>query len=101
MSVLELGSGEVRELPAGVVHLVTADDVLADGEWCGVYLALCGALVPASGRCWARGVRLGSPISGPRARLPVANWPHPVRGWGEPDRVRQSPDPVTLVADWI
>lgn len=48
MSVPELGGGEVRELPAGVIHLLTANDVLADGDRCGTYLAVCGALVPAS-----------------------------------------------------
>jgi hypothetical protein len=44
----ELGASEHSELPAGVAHLLTADDVLADGKQCGTYLAVCGALVPAS-----------------------------------------------------
>lgn len=44
----ELGASERSELPAGVAHLLTADDVLADGNQCGTYLAVCGALVPAS-----------------------------------------------------
>lgn len=49
MSAPELGGGTVRELSAGAVHLVTADDALIDGDWCGVYVAVCGELVPASG----------------------------------------------------
>jgi hypothetical protein len=44
----ELGASEHSERPAGVAHLLTADDVLADGNRCGTYLAVCGALVPAS-----------------------------------------------------
>jgi len=44
----ELGASEHSERPAGVAHLLTADDVLADGNQCGTYLAVCGALVPTS-----------------------------------------------------
>ncbi len=48
MSAPELGTSPVRELPACAAHLVTTDDVLAEGNQVGTYLALCGALVPAS-----------------------------------------------------
>lgn len=44
----EVGTSEPSELPAEVAHLLTADDVLAEGNQYGTYLALCGALVPAS-----------------------------------------------------
>lgn len=47
-AVHEVGTSEPSGLPASPVHLLTADDVLAEGTQCGTYLALCGALVPAS-----------------------------------------------------
>ncbi len=47
MSAPELGASEISAPPAGVAHLLTADDALAEGNRCGTYLAVCGALVPA------------------------------------------------------
>jgi hypothetical protein len=44
----EVGASERSEPPASAAHLLTADDVLAEGNQCGTYLAVCGALVPAS-----------------------------------------------------
>ncbi len=47
-AVHEVGASEHSALPASPAHLLTADDVLAEGNQYGTYLAVCGALVPAS-----------------------------------------------------
>jgi hypothetical protein len=44
----EVGTSEPSGLPASAAHLLTADDVLAEGDQYETYLAVCGALVPAS-----------------------------------------------------
>jgi hypothetical protein len=44
----EVGTSEPSGLPASAAHLLTADDVLAEGNQYETYLAVCGALVPAS-----------------------------------------------------
>lgn len=46
MSAPELGTAEVSELSACLAHLMTIDDVLAEANEVGTYLALCGAFVP-------------------------------------------------------
>lgn len=108
MSVPELGSGQVRELSAGVVHLVIADDLLADRGMCGVYLAVCGALVPASdlpsslcaegcecdfySLCCSRCVRRVVQYAEERAKSAEGEAdPH-----DEPDDDDDSPDPESL-----
>ncbi len=40
---------DLSELPAGVSHLLVADDALAPGHWTGTYVAVCGVLVRRSG----------------------------------------------------